>query len=404
VQLKGGLPTIAIRDAVIHKRDGDLIVASYGRGFYVLDDITPLRQLKPEALQQESALLPVKDTQMYIESFPLGGRSKSHLGESLYTADNPPYGAVFTYYLKEKYKTLKEQRQDAEKKAAKKNDGNAYPALKYPTGDELRNEAEAEAPSLWLTVTDATGNIIRRVPAANSSGMNRVAWNLRYPPAELGPESRDGDEIFPWDFGAVGPLVMPGKYSVKLSKKIDGKWADLSAPQAFNIYVNGWEKMAQDDRAALSEFQMKVARLDRAVSGAISALNEMNTKLKAIRRALRDTPSETTALINKADDLDKRLRQVTISLRGDTVLRARQENTPPSINDRVNNIVGDERLSTARPTQTHRDDYAIASQDFAGELAKLKAIATDTAQLEQQMEKIGAPWTPGRLPEWTVEQ
>jgi hypothetical protein len=95
---------------------------------------------------------------------------------------------------------------------------------------------------------------------------------------------------------------------------------------------------------------------------------------------------------------------LTIALRGDTVLRGRQENTPASINDRVNNIVGDERLSTARPTQTHRDDYAIASQDFAGELAKLKAIATDTAQLEQQMEKIGSPWTPGRLPDWTVEQ
>src|SRR6202008_2350019 len=145
---------------VIHKRDGDLIVASYGRGFYVLDDITPLRQFKPEGLQQESALLPVKDTMMYIESYPLGGRSKAHLGESLYAADNPPYGAIFTYYLKEKYKTLKEQRQDAEKKAAKKNDGSAYPTLKYPTNDELRAEAEAEAPSLWLTVSDASGNVI----------------------------------------------------------------------------------------------------------------------------------------------------------------------------------------------------------------------------------------------------
>jgi photosystem II stability/assembly factor-like uncharacterized protein len=400
-QLKGGLPTIAVRDIVIHKRDGDLILASYGRGFYVLDDITPLRQLKAEALQQESVLMPVKDALMYIESFPLGGRSKSHLGESLYVADNPPFGAVFTYYLKDKYKTLKEQRQDAEKKAAKKNDGSAYPALKYPTGDELRSEAEAEAPSLFLTVTDASGNIVRRMPAANSGGINRVSWNLRYPPAELGPESRDGDEIFPWDFASVGPLVMPGKYSVKLSKKIDGKWADLSAPQSFNVYVSGSEKMAQDDRLALSEFQAKVTKLDRAVSAAISADTELNTKLKAIRRALRETQADTTAQINKADDLDKRLRQVTIALRGDSILRARQENTPPSINDRVNNIVGDERLSTARPTQTHRDDYAIASADFAGELAKLKAIASETSLLEKDMEKIGSPWTPGRLPDWT---
>jgi hypothetical protein len=159
--------------------------------------------------------------------------------------------------------------------------------------------------------------------------------------------------------------------------------------------------MAQEDRAALSEFQAKVAKLDRAVSGAISGANELNTKLKAIRRALRETPADTIALISKADELDKGLRQVMIALRGDTVLRARQENTPASINDRVNNIVGDERMSTAKPTQTHRDDYTIAAQEFAGELAKLKALSSETAKLEQEMEKAGAPWTPGRLPEWS---
>jgi chromosome segregation ATPase len=161
--------------------------------------------------------------------------------------------------------------------------------------------------------------------------------------------------------------------------------------------------MTQDDRAALSEFQMKVARLNRAVSGAVSASNELNTKLKSIRRALHNTPADTTALISRTDDIEKRLRQVSMAMVGDNISRDRQENVGPSVNDRVNNILGDQRLSTARPTQTHRDDYSIASQDFVAELAKLKAIANDTAQLEQQIEKIGAPWTPGRLPEWSEQ-
>lgn len=403
IQLKGGLPTIAVRDAVIHKREGDLIIATYGRGFYVLDDITPLRQVKAETLQHEGAIMPIKDTRMYTESRPLGGRGKSHLGESLFAADNPPYGAIFTYYLKDKYKTLKEQRQDAEKKAAQKNDGNAYPALKYPTMEEMRNEAEAEAPSVWMTITDASGNVVRRISAANSGGINRIAWDLRYPASVLRAEQPAGEGDDFGGFGPVGPLVMPGKYSVKLSKKVDGKWADLTPAQPFNVYVDGWDKMTQDDRTALSEFQMKVARLDRAVSGAVSASNELNSKLKAIRRALQNTPADTTALLNKTDELDKRLRQVSMAMVGDNISRARQENIGPSINDRVNNILGDERMSTARPTQTHRDDYAIASQDFVAELAKLKAIANDTAQLEQQMEKAGAPWTPGRLPEWSEQ-
>ena len=121
VQLKGGLPTIAVRDMVIQAREGDLVIATFGRGFYVLDDITPLRQMKAESTEQAAALFPVKDALLYIERHPLGGPKKGFQGDAFYTAENPPYGAVFTAYLKEKIKTKKEKRQDAEKEAAKKN-------------------------------------------------------------------------------------------------------------------------------------------------------------------------------------------------------------------------------------------------------------------------------------------
>ena len=403
-QLKAGLPTIAIRDAVIHKREGDLILASYGRGFYILDDITPLRQLTTATLGQEAALLPVKDTVMFTPSLPYGGRGHSHMGESFYAAENPPNGAVFTYYLKDKYKTLKEQREAAEKAAAKKNDAGPYSTLPYPTRDQMRTEAEQEAPSVWLTISDANGNIIRHVPASNNAGFNRVAWDLKYPSVVLRPEPAPGEEgIFPWEFGPAGPGVMPGKYTVKLSKKIDGKFTDLSSPQTFNLYVPGGEKMALDDRVALADFQMKVMKLQRAVTGASSAGRELGNRLQAIKRALAQTPADTTALVSKADDLEARLRAAMIDLIGDSISRQRQENTPPAILDRVDNIVGDERLSTSRPTQTHRDDYAIAAGDFGAALAKLKSLSQETQQLEQQMEKVGAPWTPGRIPEWNEQ-
>ena len=121
VQLKGGLPTIAVRDMAIHPREGDLVIATFGRGFYVLDDIAPLRQMKPEAVEQAAAMYPVKEALMYIERHPLGGPQKGFKGDAFFAADNPPYGAVFTAYLKEKIKTKKEKRQQAEKDAAKKN-------------------------------------------------------------------------------------------------------------------------------------------------------------------------------------------------------------------------------------------------------------------------------------------
>ena len=205
IQLKAGLPTIAIRDLVIHKREGDLVVASYGRGFYILDDITPLRTLQPDTLSKEAALMPVKKTMMYIDALPFGGRGKAHMGESLYTAENPPNGAIFTYYLKDKYKTLKEIRDAAEKAAAKKSDQGPYANMPYPTIDQLRQEAEQEAPSIWLTVSDANGNVIRRLPAPNNAGYNRVAWDLKYPAVSLRPEAAGEEGIFPWEFGPAGP-------------------------------------------------------------------------------------------------------------------------------------------------------------------------------------------------------
>ncbi|MBI3789189.1 MAG: hypothetical protein HY276_13170, partial [Ignavibacteriales bacterium] len=84
--------------------------------------------------------------------------------------------------------------------------------------------------------------------------------------------------------------------------------------------------------------------------------------------------------------------------------RSRSESSPVSINERVNNIVDDERMSTAKPTQTHLDAYAIAGEDFSRELAKLRTLVeTDLMNLEKAMEAAGAPWTPGRIPEWKQE-
>ena len=99
IRLKGGLPTIAVRDIAIQARENDLVLATFGRGFYVLDNITPLRQLKSDTLQQAVVFFPAKDALMYIERHPLGGRHKAFQGDAFYAADNPPFGATFTYYL-----------------------------------------------------------------------------------------------------------------------------------------------------------------------------------------------------------------------------------------------------------------------------------------------------------------
>jgi photosystem II stability/assembly factor-like uncharacterized protein len=394
VRLKGGLPTIAVRDMVIQAREGDLVIATFGRGFYVLDDISPLRQIKPETVEQASALFPAKDSLLYIERHPIGGPRKSFQGDAFFTADNPPYGAVFTAFLKEKLKTKKEKRQEAEKEAAKKNE-----TLPYPTNDELRVEDQEAKPELYFIVYDDSGAAIRRVEGATDGGFQRAAWDLRYPPSSLHEETGEGEDFPP--AAASGPLVMPGTYSVRMFQKVNGAVSELAGPQTFKVATEGALSMSPADRAAQEEFLRKVARLYRAVSGAQHTADDVASRLKSIRAALRETPAVEKQLGAVADSIEQQNRDILRALRGDVDLRKRNEPTPSSINDRVEGIMEGERFSLAKPTQTSIDSYSVAAAGFAEQLAKLHVLVeVDLAKLEKDMEAAGAPWTPGRVPEW----
>ncbi|MDQ1390633.1 MAG: hypothetical protein QOF56_4087 [Acidobacteriaceae bacterium] len=395
VQLKGGLPTIAVRDMVIQAREGDLVIATFGRGFYVLDGISALRQIKAESVEQAAALFPVKDSLLYIERHPLGGPKKGFQGDAFYTAENPPYGAVFTAYLKEKVKTKKEKRQEAQKEAAKKNQ-----TLAYPANDELRAEAEEAKPEIYFLVYDESGSAIRRVEANNDSGFQRAAWDLRYPAPSVREHTEEGEDFPP--AGSKGPLVISGNYSVRLFQKVDGIVTELAGAQRFKVATEGAASSSTADRAAQEEFQRKAAQLYRAVSGAQHTAEEVEARLKAIRGALRETPAVEKQLGATADSIEQRNREILRALRGDTELQKRNEPTPSSISDRVTAILGGERFSLAKPTQSHIDDYSIASSEFGEQLRKLHALVeVDLAKLEKDMEAAGAPWTPGRVPEWS---
>jgi photosystem II stability/assembly factor-like uncharacterized protein len=395
VQLKGGLPTIAVRDMVIQAREGDLVIATFGRGFYVLDDISALRQVKAESLEQAAGLFPVKDSLLYIQRHPLGAPKKAFQGDAFYTADNPPYGAVFTAYLKEKLKTKKEKRQDAEKEAAKKNQ-----TLPYPSNDELRAEAEQAKPEVYFVVYDESGAAVRRVEGGIDSGFQRAAWDLRYPAPSLRESTEEGEDFAP--AGTQGPLVISGSYSVRMFQKVDGAVTELAAAQNFKVVTDGASALSAADRAAQEEFQRKVARLYRAVSGALHTADDVEARLKAIRAALRETPAAEKQLSAAADLIEQTNRGILRALQGDREMQKRQEPVPSSINDRVQVILEGERFALTKPTQTHLDDYNIAAAEFSVELGKLRALVeVDLAKLEKDMEAAGAPWTPGRVPEWS---
>jgi hypothetical protein len=189
---------------------------------------------------------------------------------------------------------------------------------------------------------------------------------------------------------------------VRMFQKTNGAVTELGGPQTFKVTTEQSASMPPGDRAAQEEFLRKVSRLYRAVYGATRTADDVASRLKQLREALKETPAVEKQLGPTADSLDQHNRDILRALRGDIEIAKRNEPIPSSIGDRVNTIIEGERFSMAKPTQSDMDSYAIAGSEFADQLAKLHTLVdVDLAKLEKDMEAAGAPWTPGRVPEWT---
>ena len=393
VQLKGNFPTIAVRDLWVQKRRDDLVVGTFGRGIYILDDYRPLRTMSRDAAGREATLFPTRDAELFVERTPLGIPGKGFQGDSYFVAPNPPFGAIFTYYLKDELKSLKKQRW-AEEARVEKAGGNEPPP--YPTWEQLRTEERELEPAIVLVVTDEAGNIVRRVTGPVKAGFQRVAWDLRYPAPS--PVSLTAPEPDPFSPPPAGPLVVPGQYNVRVYKRIGGVETALGEAQKFNVVPLYLSIMNESDRAQTLDFQRKAARLQREVMGAERATEDALTRVQYIRKALDEMEGADPQLVARVNAVHNTLRDIAEELGGDPIRRQRSEPMPPSLLDRIGNAVAG-LSTTSAPTQTHRESLAIAEQQFAPLAARLRqAVEGELAAIEKQLNALGAPWTPGRLP------
>lgn len=394
IPLKNGLPTIAVKDISIQKRENDLVLATFGRGFYVLDDYTPLRNFKKEDLTNAATLYPVKDALMFIESVPLGVRGKGFQGESFFTTPNPKVGAVFTYYLKDDIKTIKEKRREAEKEKIKKGEAPYYPSI-----DSLRLEDEQPAPHLLFTVMDENNNVVRRIKAPAKKGLSRILWDFRYAP--FGPvDLKPFDESNAFSSPEIGYMALPGNYKVSLSKFEDGQYSPLTATQPFKALALNNATLPATDKKALEDFCKQVAALRRVSAAADEYRGEMVNKIKFIKQAIIETPNLPVSIAKTIADLEKRLTDVNTKLNGDATLARREFESSPSINGRIGSIAGGLWGTTAAPTTTFINSYQTAARQFTPVYNEIKAIGEALKNVENILDQNKAPYTPGRLPEW----
>lgn len=393
-QIKGKFPTIAVRDLWIQRQHDDLDVATFGRGFWVLDNYTPLRTAAADLAAHDVVLFPTRDAELYIQRSQLGLRGKSFQGDTYFTAANPPFGAVFTYSLKKAIDTKQKQRWESEAKIEKA--GGNEP-VRIPALDELRAETREIEPAMVLVVSDPDGNVVRRVTGPVTAGIHRVAWDLRYPspePVQIKP-AEDSD---PFEQAPPGPLAAPGKYSVRLFQRVNGVETPVGDAQTFSVVPLYASLMNTSDRAVVLDFSKKAARLQSAVMGASRATTDALTRVDYIRHALDQMQNVDPKLVAQVNAVNTSLLDIRDEIRGDPVLRAHNMPAPPSLMNRVETAVGVLGTTTA-PTSTQREALDLATAEASKMLDRLRTvIETDLASIDRQLNAAGAPWTPGRVP------
>ena len=392
-QLKGNFPTIAVRDIEIQARENDLVVGTFGRGIYILDDYTPLRT--SVASLDSMQLFEVRDPWLYIEGDIWDGREKGAMGAAFFTAPNPPNGAVFTYFLEDGVKSRQALRREREIEIEK--EGGDTP---YPSWDALRTEDREQDPAVFLVIRDADGNLVRKVEGNAGKGLHRTAWDLRLPPPD--PISLEGAGERPyWMSDPAGPLVLPGDYTARLAVLRDGVLEETGDTQGFNVRALDASPEITSDRRALQAFQIKVADLQRAVAGSTRAIAELENRIAHVRAAIVETPAAGDAERDLLQQLSIRLADISVAINGDATVASRNEPTPMSIAARASNIYGGLVYSQSPAGGNYKDSYAAAAQEFAVALQALRTLSTDLVALENALELKGAPWTPGRIPDWT---
>jgi photosystem II stability/assembly factor-like uncharacterized protein len=249
-QFKGNhFPAVAVRDLAIHPRDNDLILGTHGRGIWIIDDITPLRALTPDLLQQDVAFVSARPVQQRIDG--QGGWAN---GDAVFVGENPPDAAVINYYQRERHLFGK----------------------------------------MKLEILDSSGRVVDQLPASKRPGLNRVMWTMRAKPPRVPPAAQIAAA------GIRGPRLVPGDYTVRLTKA--GKVYDTK----LTVGLDRRAKFSSADRKAQFDAAMRVV----ALFGDESALMD---RIIGLRQALSQTGAalpEGDQLRKQLSDFDEKVDAV----------------------------------------------------------------------------------------------
>ena len=392
-EFKKGLPTIAVRDIAIQERENDLVIATFGRGFYVLDDYTPLRNFSKDIIGKPGHMFPVSDAKMFVQTSGFDQQ-----GAMYFRAENPPYGATFTYYVDTVPKTDSDIRKEKEKKLVEKGD-----YIPQPTPRELSLEEREIKPYLIFTITDEEGNVINKLYKSASKGVNRITWNFTYAgyqpvrPTEKFTPVSGGSGRSRWGGGIA---VMPGRYFVSMAMYARGEVKELTGPEPFVCKPLDIVTMPVTDPEAREKWLKEVTAFSKTVYGAISYASELEGRINTIMQTIHQTPEASASLMQEAAALNDEMAEINYLIRGISV-GASTEETPPSpmsLSARLSAMSRSLYGNTGDISGISDQQFRILKKEFPVLLERIQKAGKAIDALNAQLDEINAPWTSGRIP------
>ncbi|MDZ7764982.1 MAG: glycosyl hydrolase [Melioribacteraceae bacterium] len=355
IQLKNGIPKVKVPDLAIQEREKDLVAGTFGRGFYVLDDYSPLRTASKELFENDAHMFPIKDALLFRKASGNYGQ-----GATYFRAPNPEFGAVFTYYLKEVPKTLKEERKEKEAELFK--EGKPIP---QPSYEEVKAEEDEHAPYLIFTIMDEVGQVVKKINTSASSGINRLAWDLQYP--SYNPIKAANDKFDPTKKPTSSLYAIPGKYSVAVSMVYRGEEKVLIDPQPFTINLLDHHTIPVTKTEEKVQFEIDALDLARKAVGAREQAEELDAKVATLMQTANETPGASFELLKKISRIDKKIEDILFRFQGQPA-KASSEEIPPQIlplNWRLGDMISPSLYAHANITKNQKVAYDVIEEELS---------------------------------------
>ena len=378
--LKNNFPTVPVDDIEIQARDNDLVLGTHGRSIWILDDMTPLEKMDGSVANSSLTFFPPRTATTWF----LRQRRWS-AGQQMFTAKNPPYGALLSYYLKEGVPPETPKRNSEDRTDA---------AEPRPRREARAEAAEKKEGKVKITVVDKDGKVIRELDGPGAAGVNRTNWDLRAnPPAEPTPEQQEAIAAG-FGFGPRGPLVEPGEYTIRI------KSGDKEATQKVTVEEDNRIAISASDRAARHEAIEKLYTMAKSTDKDRTSIEGIQTALTNARDQWKrdagkpNAPKIPEDIMKAADELQKKADALA-----EKYVRPRPalgnagpplEWKPEPLPNQVQNLLNDLDGFAAAPGGQQQQRLAELATLVSQASAEVKGLAeTDLPALNKKMNDAG---------------